>query len=88
MTFTPLEPERSSVYPYDLGFDQTVFSQSSDGYALAATLQLAKKLNMQRYYTDTAGFALKCEICKKALKGEKEAQAHAKATGHAQFGEF
>lgn len=36
--------------------------------------------------TDTANFTLKCEICKKGLIGQKEAQSHAMQTGHAAFG--
>ena len=31
---------------------------------------------------------LRCEQCKKGLTGEKEAQAHAKETGHVRFGEY
>ena len=88
MTFTPLEPDPASCYPYPLDFDQTVFSKANDRYALAATLELAQKLKAKHYYTDTAGFSLRCTSCQKALKGEKEAQEHAKQTGHTGFGEF
>ena len=88
ITFTPLEPDTSAEYPYDLSFDQTQFIKTTDGYALAAALELRQKLHAKHYYTDTAGFALRCEICKKALKGEKEAQAHAKQTAHTSFGEY
>lgn len=88
VTFTPMEPDGGASYPYDLDFDQTQFSKTSDGFALAAALELRQKLQANHYYTDTAGFALRCEICKKALRGEKEAQAHAKQTGHTSFGEY
>lgn len=88
VTFTPLEPTGSETYPYSLEFDQTIFSKEMEGFALSAAMQLARKLRERHYYTDTAGFALRCEVCKTALKGEKEAQAHAKKTGHASFGEF
>ena len=88
VTFTPLEPSASDCYPYNLDYDQTQFSRTNEAFALAGTLDLARKLKAKHYYTDTAGFALRCEVCKTALKGEKEAQAHAKQTGHASFGEF
>ena len=49
-------------------------------------------LNVQvheaRQYTDTANFTLRCKDCQIGVKGEKEAVAHAKATGHANFGEY
>ncbi len=83
-------------------FQTTVFP-ISDPNILPAAQELVKKLKDQRYYTDTAGFDLRCQvrgrsfssfgtrarvnrqprikICKAGLKGEKEARAHAKATG-------
>ncbi|KAI0064472.1 OTU-domain-containing protein [Artomyces pyxidatus] len=50
--------------------------------------QLATLLRKKRAYTNTATFDLKCEICAKGLKGEKEARAHAEETGHTKFGEY
>lgn len=41
-----------------------------------------------RQYTDMANFTLRCKDCHMGVKGEKEAVAHAKATGHANFGEY
>lgn len=49
---------------------------------------LATKLREKRAFTNTATFDLKCEVCGKGLKGEKEARAHASETGHVKFGEF
>ena len=88
VTFTPLEPDLSATYPYSLDFDQTQFHKVNDAYALPATLKLAEKLKSDHYYTDTAGFTLRCEVCRTALKGEKEAHKHAKDTGHTSFGEY
>lgn len=31
---------------------------------------------------------LKCDVCGKAIIGEKEAKSHAEETGHARFGEY
>ncbi|TFY82372.1 hypothetical protein EWM64_g1646 [Hericium alpestre] len=55
---------------------------------IKALKQLATKLREKRAFTNPATFDLKCEICGKGLKGEKEARGHATETGHAKFGEF
>lgn len=49
--------------------------------------ELCKKLQEKHYYTDTAGFQLKCGDCGAKLVGEKGAQQHAAETGHYNFGE-
>eukprot|EP00928_Gymnodinium_smaydae_P051596 TRINITY_DN35168_c0_g1_i1.p1 TRINITY_DN35168_c0_g1~~TRINITY_DN35168_c0_g1_i1.p1 ORF type:complete len:310 (+),score=69.60 TRINITY_DN35168_c0_g1_i1:68-931(+) len=41
-----------------------------------------------RQFTDTGNFTLRCLVCQQGLKGESEATAHAKATGHANFCEY
>ncbi|KAI0748106.1 OTU-domain-containing protein [Daedaleopsis nitida] len=55
---------------------------------LVAAKKLADTLRAKRAYTNTATFDLKCQICGKGLKGEKEARAHASETGHVEFGEY
>ncbi|KAI0043971.1 OTU-domain-containing protein [Auriscalpium vulgare] len=55
---------------------------------MRALAQLAGILRGKRAYTNTSTFDLKCEVCGKGLKGEKEARAHASETGHVKFGEF
>lgn len=47
----------------------------------------AKEAKEAHNYTDTAGFTLKCLICGTRLKGETEAQKHAKTTTHTNFSE-
>ena len=42
----------------------------------------------QRAFTDTQSFTLRCSVCQQGLTGEKEAVAHAKATGHSNFCEY
>lgn len=42
----------------------------------------------QRQFTDTGNFTLRCVSCQQGLKGEKEAKAHAEATGHTGFAEY
>ncbi|KAI0807327.1 OTU-domain-containing protein [Fomes fomentarius] len=55
---------------------------------LQAAKKLADALRAKRAFTNTATFDLKCQICGKGLKGEKEARAHASETGHVEFGEY
>ncbi|CAG9464256.1 unnamed protein product [Pedinophyceae sp. YPF-701] len=56
--------------------------------AMAAAAELVRSCNEQRKFTDVAGFSLRCGVCEKGLKGQKEATEHAAATGHANFVEF
>ncbi|KAI0306309.1 OTU-domain-containing protein [Multifurca ochricompacta] len=55
---------------------------------LDALQALATKLREKHAYTNMATFDLRCEVCGKGIKGEKEARAHASETGHIKFGEF
>ena len=45
-------------------------------------------LNEAKQFTDTTNFTLRCEVCQLGLRGEKEAQEHAKKTGHINFQEY
>ncbi|KAI1795894.1 OTU-domain-containing protein [Ganoderma leucocontextum] len=76
-------------------FHQTIVSGGGGGKEeeekdemLMAARKLADALRAKRAYTNTATFELKCQICGKGLKGEKEARAHASETGHVEFGEY
>lgn len=72
-------------------FHQTILPKQSSGdddAVLVAAKKLADKLRAKKAFTNTATFDLRCEICKKGIKGEKEAREHAKETGHASFGEY
>ncbi|KNZ47078.1 hypothetical protein VP01_66g10 [Puccinia sorghi] len=91
ITLSPIPPEelsnQSTSFPPELDFDTTIFASDEDGF-LHAALQLVSQLRQMHYYTDTASFSLRCEICKTALVGEKDARSHAESTGHTQFGEY
>lgn len=50
--------------------------------------QLAKEAQSSRQYTDVDKFTLKCNQCDVRLTGQTQAQQHAKATGHTNFGEI
>ncbi|GJE90719.1 OTU-domain-containing protein [Phanerochaete sordida] len=73
-------------------FHQTVVPREGEDAdsdpILAAAKKLADKLRAKRAYTNTATFDLRCQICQKGLKGEKEAREHAQQTGHVEFGEY
>ncbi|KZV97038.1 OTU-domain-containing protein [Exidia glandulosa HHB12029] len=68
-------------------FHETVFDVKNE-VILQGAREMAAKLKAKKKFTNTATFDLKCEICGKGLKGEKEARQHAKDTGHSQFGEY
>ncbi|GAA5989263.1 hypothetical protein JCM10908_001231 [Rhodotorula pacifica] len=86
LSFSPPEPS-SSFPPPNLDFDTTVFPRSEEGI-LTAAQRLVTELRKEHAYTDTATFALQCGVCRQALKGEKEARAHAEQTGHTSFTEY
>ncbi len=75
---------------YSLLFPQTtlLFSERMRGlHGIYLTVPIVQ-VHEARQFTDTANFTLRCKDCQIGVKGEKEAIAHAKATGHANFGEF
>jgi len=72
--------------PNDTARDQVQFG-SEDDRVLQAAEKIATILKSKHYFTDTAGFKLKCEQCGWKGKGEKSAQAHNNATGHIDFTE-
>ncbi|KAA8645512.1 hypothetical protein EYZ11_005051 [Aspergillus tanneri] len=67
-------------------FDTKVFD-TADPLVLEKALALCKILQGKHYYTDTAGFHLRCNCCGEICTGEKGATQHAAETGHYDFGE-
>ena len=67
--------------------DMTIFG-SDDATTLDEVKQLASKLRNQKQFVDLAGFDLQCLVCRKGLKGQSDATAHAKETGHQNFGQI
>jgi len=64
-----------------------VFPVSSNSIMTAAG-KLASRRREKRAFTNTSTFDLRCQVCGKGLKGEKEARQHAKESGHVEFGEY
>jgi len=68
------------------GSTQTVHP-TSDSSILEKAKVTAEEAKAAHNYTDTAGFTLKCLVCGFRMKGEAEAQKHAKTTSHTNFSE-
>lgn len=67
-------------------FDTKVFD-SVDPLVLEKELELCRVLQQKHYFTDTAGFRIRCNTCGGTFVGEKGATQHATQTGHFDFGE-
>lgn len=65
----------------------TIFSTKEES-VLAQAMEIANEAKASRQYTDVGKFTLRCLVCQKSLIGQKEAQEHAKSTGHINFGEY
>ena len=85
IALSPSDPpyERSNTPP---DFDTKVFD-SSDEPVLQGAIELCRILQSRHYYTDTAKFDVKCNVCGAMMTGEKGATEHATTTGHMDFGE-
>ena len=77
-------PYRHAMYPME--FDQKQFPVE-DGEVLDKAKELCTILREKHYFTDTAGFALRCGICGWTGRGERAAEKHAEETGHQSFEE-
>ncbi|KAL8817341.1 MAG: hypothetical protein Q9223_003810 [Gallowayella weberi] len=66
--------------------DVKIFDRHDDA-VLAAAVELCAELQKRHYFTDTAGFQVRCNVCEKTFVGEMGAAEHASATGHYDFGE-
>jgi ubiquitin thioesterase OTU1 len=71
---------------HDSEFDTKQFDTKDDAF-LQAAVTIGKILKERKYFTDTAGFTIKCGDCGWKGKGEKAAQKHAESTGHTKFQE-
>ncbi|MCJ1391942.1 ubiquitin-specific protease otu1 [Xylographa bjoerkii] len=85
IALSPSDPPYEHAYaPPE--FDTKVF-EAADEEVLEKAVELCKVLQGQHYYTDTAGFSVRCNICGGVFTGEKGATEHASKTGHYDFGE-
>lgn len=85
IALSPSDPPHEQAYaPPE--FDTKVFD-TLDDVVLQAAVELCNVLQGRHYFTDTAGFTVRCNICGFSAKGEKGATQHASETGHMDFGE-
>ncbi|OHX00259.1 OTU-like cysteine protease [Colletotrichum incanum] len=85
---SPSEPPYThSDLPPEL--DRTNWS-TSDDEILDKTRALIRKLHEMHYFTDTSDFLLRCTVpgCDWLGNGQREANKHAKASGHSGFSEI
>lgn len=61
--------------------------ETTDERLLHEAETLAQEAKSSRQFTDLNKFTLKCLVCNVMLKGQVEAQSHAKTSGHMNFGE-
>ena len=67
-------------------FDTKIFD-AQDLVVLEGAVELCRVLQSRHYYTDTAAFSVRCNVCGKLSVGEKGATEHAASTGHYDFRE-
>lgn len=67
-------------------FDTKVFD-AQDSVVLEGAVELCRILQGKHYFTDTAKFTIKCNVCGAMAMGEKGAVEHEQKTGHWDFGE-
>lgn len=86
IALSPSDPPHTHAYaPPE--FDTKVFD-TDDQVVLEKAVELCRRLKEEKhYYTDTAHFQIKCNICGGQFVGESEATQHAKETGHYAYGE-
>lgn len=85
IALSPSDPPYKRAYaPPE--FDTKIFD-SSDESVLHKAVELCKVLQGKHYFTDTAKFNVKCNVCGGHFIGEKGATEHAQQSGHYDFGE-
>ncbi|EOD51781.1 putative ubiquitin thioesterase otu1 protein [Neofusicoccum parvum UCRNP2] len=77
-------PHKKADMPPD--FDIKQFD-ALDDIVLDRARELCQILQSRHYFTDTAGFSIKCNVCGWKGTGEAGAVQHAKETSHMDFGE-
>lgn len=67
--------------------NDTKIFDAADPVVLEKAKEMCRVLQSKHYYTDTAGFLVRCNTCGGTFTGEKGAAKHAAETGHYDFGE-
>lgn len=85
IAISPSDPPHRHAYATP-DFDTKIF-EADDQLVLQRAVELCRILQARHYYTDTAHFGIRCNVCGTNCVGEKGATEHAKQTGHYDFGE-
>lgn len=73
--------------PFDSSLPiQSIFS-TDNASILVQAQEIATEARQSYQFTDVTNFSIKCLICQRMFTGETEAQQHARASGHINFGE-
>ena len=88
VVYSGIHYDTIALSPFDMPpeSDIKVFDAADDGL-LASAMALCQTLQDRHYFTDTAGFQIKCNVCGMTVVGERGATEHASQTGHYDFGE-
>lgn len=85
LALSPSDPPYTHANPFAEG--DTKLFDAIDPVVLEKAKELCKILQSKHYYTDTAGFSVRCNTCGGTFTGERGAAKHAAETGHYDFGE-
>ncbi|KAJ5738277.1 hypothetical protein N7493_001432 [Penicillium malachiteum] len=85
LALSPSNPFYAGANP--LPDDDIKTFDAVDPVVLEKARELCQVLQSRHYYTDTAGFSVRCNTCGGTFTGEKGAAKHAAETGHYDFGE-
>jgi len=66
---------------------QSIFT-CDDVAVFEEAMSISEEARQNRQFTDLDGFTLRCLACQTTLVGQEDAQRHAAATGHTNFGEI
>ena len=85
IALSPSEPPFTRAYASP-EVDLKVF-ETADEAVVEKAVGLCRVLQGQNYFTDTAGFSIRCNVCGGTFVGEQGATQHASETGHYDFAE-
>ena len=85
IALSPADPPYDRTYA-PVEFDTKIFD-AGDDVILERAVELCQILQARHYFTDTAKFIVRCNVCLQTFAGEIGATEHATKTGHYDFGE-
>jgi len=74
--------------PFNQGGNTATMFDVNSTRVTDMAMQVAQEAHASNQFTDLKNFSLRCQVCNTLLKGQEEAQAHAKKTAHTAFAEI